>query len=309
MKPSVEPTTRKMRLSKVAVIVVAAVLILIVGIAIMSALSKTQSVVMSSGEQKRVEEGMASYLADRYGMQFTVRDAQIRKDIPSTGKIEVMTATVSPNAIPDFSYTAMVYLHGSATDPIDDRLAQATYREDFIGEYWKFGFKETICPAIRSARGTLNVTVCDVTSYSLKIDYNAALKKHRGNIASFAQLSKEDKALLNFGVTIESADEKSHDNLLRHVEFIQQSIRIIRSTNATSTLVYYAEATGKTVRLGYSGTTNPSTPGGKIPVLNLMYEQDTAVEKQVVDTHNSRRYYNPSAKTFNLSRASEDFSR
>ena len=221
-------------------------------------------------ELARAGENMSAYLNDRYGVQFTVRDV---KHLPGVGvgDIKVVTANVSPVNDPSFSYVAWVYLHSVLPGQKDS----PTYREDFLGEYWKSGFDKTVCPLVRSIKAAFPVTKCSLTSYSLDEDYDTVLARHKGNIPSFSQLNESERRLFSFGLTIETSDNNNLSNVVKHAEFLEELSNIINTTHAESIVTYFSStANSGDPKLGFMGNLGVGVMGEKIPIINKMFKQD-----------------------------------
>jgi len=259
--------------------------------------------VAEQAKLEQVSKDMSTYLADRYGIQFTLTDTKFNKDITLSNGNKIVTAKVSPVTDPMFSYTAMVYIHDDISLATGERTDNPTYREDFLGEYWKSGFKSTICPTIQSLQHTFALTNCDVTNYSLKANYNDVLAKYRGNIPKFSELDDSIKNSINFGMTVETTDGNNEANVLQHVDVVEKVIAAIRATKATSTLGYYANPVVEdNNRLGFAGSTAISTSGGDMSVLSRMYSQSSKEPKNLVGIN--RLYYNSITKAFDLAKPS-----
>jgi hypothetical protein len=247
----------------------------------------------------QAKANMSSYLADKYGMEFIVKDARFMKEIRASRTTKVVTTTVSLARDPSFTYTANVYLHKNVDLSTGEMKDDPTYREDFIGAYWKSGFENVVCPAIRSLQRNFNITNCTTTDYDLDISYNEILAKYRGNIPTYAKLDEDVRKSINFSLTVESNDDKNIENVLQHVGVVEGIIGAIRNTQSTSTLTYFAHATNEAApSLGYSATTDTSTPGGRRAVRTLMFEQDPSESKTIIN--DSRRFYNPQTGNFDL---------
>lgn len=241
-------------------------------------------------------ENMSVYLHDKYGIRFNVQDVKYLTNIKTVHGIKVITANVSPANDPSFSYTASAYLHSALPGQKDD----PTYKEDFLGEYWKSGFEKSVCPSVRSIKVAFSVTKCSLTSSSLGVDYRKVLAQYRGNVPSFSQLNETDRKLLTFGLTIESLDNNNLSNIAKHVEFLEQSSNIINTTHAESVVMYFSNSTNDSdPRLGFMGTLGDPALNEKMPIINKIFKQAADEHKSVLSKN--RLYYNTRSSAFDLS--------
>ena len=258
-----------------------------------------QTLLSGSTDQSRLKqagEDMSAYLKDKYGMQFNVRDARYQTGVNVSG-VKVMTANVSPVNDPSFTYSANVYLHSVLPGQKDS----PTYREDFLGEYWKSGFEKIVCPSVRSIKEVFSVTKCSVTSYSLAVDYNKAVAEYKGSVPNFSQLKEDGRKLLTFSLTIETSDDNNLSNAVKHAEFLEQSSNIIKATHAESIVMYFSSSTnGNDPRLGFMGHLGAAVSNDKIPIINKMFKQDAGEPKSALSKN--RLYYNKQTSAFDLPR-------
>lgn len=249
---------------------------------------------------KRVGEDMSTYLKDKYGMQFNVRDARYQTDVNVSG-VKVVTVNVSPVNDPSFTYSANVYLHTVLPGQKDN----PTYREDFMGEYWKSGFEKIVCPSVRSIKEVFLVTKCSVTSYSLAVDYNQAVTEYKGSVPSFSQLKEEGRKLLTFSLTIETSDDDNLSNVVKHAEFLEKISSIVNTTQTKSNVTYFSNsAKTSEPRLGYMGTVGVNILNEKVPIINRIYKQEADEPKSVLSKN--KLYYNRQTSAFDLPRPLSD---
>lgn len=245
---------------------------------------------------KRVGEDMSAYLKDKYGMQFDVRDARYQTGVNVSG-VKVVTANASPVNDPGFTYSANVYLHTVLPGQKDN----PTYREDFMGEYWKSGFEKIVCPSVRSIKEVFLVTKCSVASYSLAVDYNQAVTEYKGRVPSFSQLKEDGRKLLTFSLTIETSDDDNLSNVVKHAEFLGKISSIVNATQAKSNVTYFSNsAKTSESRLGYTGTVGVNILNEKVPIINRIYKQEADEPKSVLSKN--KLYYNRQTSAFDLPR-------
>jgi hypothetical protein len=258
----------------------------------------TMQTLLSGGtDQSRLKqagEDMSAYLKDKYGMQFNVRDARYQTGVNVSG-VKVMTANVSPVNDPSFTYSANVYLHSVLPGQKDS----PTYREDFLGEYWKSGFEKIVCPSVRSIKEVFSVTKCSVTSYSLAVDYNKAVAEYKGSVPNFSQLKEDGRKLLTFSLTIETSDGNNLSNVVKHAEFLEKISSIVNTIQAKSNVTYFSNSTKTSEpRLGYMWTVGVNTLNEKVPMINRIYKQDADEPKSVLAKN--KLYYNKQTSAFDL---------
>jgi hypothetical protein len=243
---------------------------------------------------KRAGEDMSAYLKDKYGMQFNVRDVRYQTGVNVRG-MKVVTANVSPVNDPSFTYSANVYLHSVLPGQKDS----PTYREDFIGEYWKSGFEKIVCPPVRVIKEVFPVTKCSITSYSLAVDYNKAVAEYKGGVPSFSQLKEYGRKLLAFSLTIETSDDNNLSNVVKHAELLEKVSSIVNATQAKSNITYFSNSTKTSEpRLGYMGTVGVNALNEKVPIINRIYKQEADEPKSVLSKN--RLYYNKQTGAFDL---------
>jgi hypothetical protein len=243
---------------------------------------------------KQAGEGMSAYLNDKYGMQFDVRDVRYQTGVNVSG-VKVMTANVSPVNDPSFTYSANVYLHSVLPGQKDS----PTYREDFLGEYWKSGFEKIVCPSVRSIKEVFSVTKCSVTRTSLSVDYNKVAAEYKGSVPNFSQMKEEGRKLLTFSLTIETSDDNSLSNVVKHAEFLEKVSSIVSATQTKSNVTYVSNSTKTSEpRLGCMWTVGINALNEKVPMINRMYKQNADDAKSVLNEN--RLYYNKQTNAFDL---------
>ncbi len=243
---------------------------------------------------KQAGEGMSAYLNDKYGMQFDVRDVRYQTGVNVSG-VKVMTANVSPVNDPSFTYSANVYLHSVLPGQKDS----PTYREDFLGEYWKSGFEKIVCPSVRSIKEVFSVTKCSVTRTSLSVDYNKVVAEYKGSVPNFSQMKEEGRKLLTFSLTIETSDDNSLSNVVKHAEFLEKVSSIVSATQTKSNVTYVSNFTKTSEpRLGCMWTAGINALNEKVPMINRMYKQNADDAKSVLNEN--RLYYNKQTNAFDL---------
>jgi hypothetical protein len=256
-----------------------------------------QTLLSGSTDQSRLKqagEDMSTYLKDKYGMQFNVRDARYQTGVDVSG-VKVMTANVSPVNDPSFTYSANVYLHSVLPGQKDS----PTYREDFLGEYWKSGFEKIVCPSVGSIKEVFSVTKCSVTRSSLSVDYNKVAAEYKGSVPSFSQMKEEGRKLLTFSLTIETSDDNNLSNVVKHAEFLEKVSSIVSATQTKSNVTYFSNSTKTSEpRLGYMWTVGVNALNEKVPMINRMYKQNASDAKSVLNEN--RLYYNKQTNAFDL---------
>ncbi len=258
--------------------------------------------VAEKAQLEQAKTNMSSYLTDRYGMDFTIQDIQFVKTSTPTNGTRLVTAKVSPAKDPSFRYSAGAYLYKDISVSTGEMKDATKYQEDFIGEYWKYGFEKNICPTVRSFQKNITVTSCTVTSYDMRVKYNDVLAKYRGNVPSFSQLEETSKALLNFGLTVKTNDDNYLNDVPQHADFLVSLRSSVQNTHATSTIEYHSGSkTAANKQLTYYGTTDTSTVGGRQTVLTHIYQEDTN-SSHIPWGGSNILYYNTQSGKFDLAK-------